>query len=315
MRMTLALSLLMALSYLPLTAATCGTGDPVPVITSVDFPTQILGDNKAVAGKIAFTDADAGVMYAHLSSVMCPSGYVCPSASFDLTTVDPEIINYNAGTIPFSMQCNNPTTQDVTMAYSWALEDVDGNVSVPVDFSFTCVGANKSPVPVITSLTFPSTIPGDGTAVTGSMTFSDGNAGVKYASLSTVVCPTGFSCPSGTIDLTQYNPGIITVFSGTINFTLSCTNTSTVDGAYKVAWKLTDVDGNVSKPWEFAFTCKVKTPARTSEALEMSRFEGSELNLIGMEPQLVSEVRQDERNSNQEIPAGVSVTLPVGDLR
>jgi len=265
MRSLLTLPLLAALSYLPLTAGTCNSADPVPVITAVEFPAQILGDGKSVTGKFSFTDGNAGVKYAHLNVIQCPTGYTCSAQSYDLTLTDPEVVNYNAGSVPFSMQCTNPTTTDVTLAYSWTLEDIEGNVSEAVDFSFQCIGANKSPVPVITSLTFPATIPGDGTAVTGSMTFTDGNAGVKYAALSTIVCPTGFSCPSGTMDLTQYNPAIVTAFAGTINFSLSCNNTSGVDGAYRTAWKLIDVDGNTSTPWEFAFTCKAKTGVRMSE--------------------------------------------------
>lgn len=264
MRLTVMLPLVGAISYLPLTAATCGSNDPVPVINSVEFPAEIRGDNLPVAGSIDFVDANAGVEFMHLESVSCPTGYICSSSSFDLKAEDPEIINYYSGTIAFNMQCNNPTGNDVTLAYAWTLEDIEGNLSEPADFAFTCVGANKSPVPVITGLSFPSSIPGNKTAVTGSFTFVDGNAGVRYATLASVSCPTGFSCPAGTIDLTSSNPGIVNALSGTINFSLSCDNQYTTDAVFKYSWSLKDTEGNISQPWEFAFTCKTNSSARAS---------------------------------------------------
>lgn len=261
MRLTLMLPLVGALSYLPLTAATCGSTDPVPSITDVVFPAEVRGDNLPVEGSLSFADGNAGVQFMHLESVSCPTGYVCYSSSFDLTAEDPEVINYYTGTVGFNMQCNNPTSSDVTLAYAWTLEDIEGNLSEPYDFAFSCVGANKSPVPVITGLIFPSSIPGNKTAVTGSFTFVDGNAGVRYATLASVSCPTNFTCPAGTIDLSASNPGIVNALSGTINFSLSCDNQLSTDATFKYSWSLKDVEGNVSSPWEFAFTCKANAVA------------------------------------------------------
>lgn len=260
MRTLMALQLLAVVAYLPFRTDACNSASAVPVINSVEFPTEILGDNTANTGKITFTDANAGVQFAHLTSVSCPTNFVCSSASYDLTETDPEVVNYNAATIPFKMQCSNPTANDVTLAYAWTLEDIEGNVSEPVDFSFVCIGTNKNPVPVITSLSFPSTVPGNGTSVSGTMTFSDGNAGVRYATLTSVSCPTGFTCPQGTSDLSTSNPNITTVYSGNIGFSMSCNNQAGYEGFFRYNWTLKDTQGNISAPWEFAFTCKVNTP-------------------------------------------------------
>lgn len=276
MRPLLFIGLSISTLTLSVTAETCGSS-PTPTVSEVQFPAEIKGDGVAGQGQVTFTDSNAGVQFATLAPLACPSGWTCSSLELDFATLDPDMMNATLGSFPFSLSCANQTATDAQLLYSWTLEDIEGNISTPAEFSFLCIGTNKDPKPVITSLSFPAMMSGTGTAASGKLSFMDGNAGVKYAHLDSVTCPAGFTCPQGAVDLSASNPNIVTATSGTINFSLSCSNATSSSAYFAYTWTLEDVEGNLSNAWQFGFTCnpasqgKQAMPTFHIEAVELTQ--------------------------------------------
>lgn len=245
-----------------ISAGTCGTST-TPSVSDIQFPAEVKGDSVSVQGQVGFSDSNAGVQYAMLDALACPSGWSCPSLSLDFAQIDPEMMNATLGSFSFGLSCDNRTANDAQLLYSWTLKDVEGNVSTPAEFSFICIGMNKDPRPSITALSFPATLSGTGTAGSGKMSFVDGNAGVTYAHLDNVTCPAGFTCPEATVNLTSSSSTIVNATSGTINFSLSCSNATSSSAYFAYTWTLEDVEGNLSNAWQFGFTCSPASQGRT----------------------------------------------------
>lgn len=232
-------------------------GDNVepPVIENVEYPDVVVGDSSDVDGYLYFTDADAGVQKAVLESVECPVTWSCPTWTIDLRTVDPGIPYETEGIFGFSIPCDNPTSDDVSFAYSWTLIDSGDNVSEPYTFGYTCLGTGTGTSPVITDVQFPEEVQGNGTVNTGVLSFEDLNAGVRYATLEPVICPASFDCETVNYDLLETDPDFTTYYWGTIGFGLRCNNVTNETTYLEYAWTLEDIEGHQSDPYYFGFTC------------------------------------------------------------
>lgn len=104
-----------------------------PVITAVDFPSSIPGDNQNITGKVHFTDSNAGVISAQFNVVEDTCGGCMKSFS---VTPDPPVVTVKTGSFSFYMFCHTAT------GFQWktqiTLKDKDGNVSDPYTLPVRC---------------------------------------------------------------------------------------------------------------------------------------------------------------------------------
>jgi hypothetical protein len=101
-----------------------------PFIISIDFPTEIPGDRTDVPGTIKFSDPDKDVILVDVQVVYA-------SQKFDPASWDPtgDIEYYtDYGLISYKTWCSS--NQIVILEFT--LKDAAGNVSNPVDITFTC---------------------------------------------------------------------------------------------------------------------------------------------------------------------------------
>ncbi len=109
--------------------------------------------------------------------------------------------------------------------------------------------------PVITDVSFPETVPGDGTTVEGTISFTDADAGVHLARLDPIECEEGWTCSSEVFDLTSIDPTIPVQTEGRFAIGLACDNPTAVDAYFVYSWTLIDIDNNESEPYPFSHTC------------------------------------------------------------
>jgi len=119
--------------------------------------------------------------------------------------------------------------------------------------------------PVINEVNFPTEVTGNGLGVPGSVSWTDGNGGVQFAILASVVCPEGFECTGGTFDMLESDPEYTTYTAGRISFSMQCTNRTGADANFTWSWTLQDTEGHLSNTEEFAFVCYSAGPEEVGE--------------------------------------------------
>ncbi|MFC2054738.1 hypothetical protein ACFLV7_10685 [Chloroflexota bacterium] len=102
-------------------------------------------------------------------------------------------------------------------------------------------------IPVITSIKFPSEIPGNKSTMMGSLYFEDKDGDIKSAAFDVV---SAVKFRGGYMDILRWDTG--NSYKGSFAFSLWC------DGEQDVTLRatITDNKGNKSNPMDFSFTCK-----------------------------------------------------------
>jgi hypothetical protein len=138
-----------------------------------------------------------------------------------------------------------------------------GQGSPSTIFSYSCIGSVKADLgqqlityappagkPLITNVTFPPSIPGDGESKYGTVAFTDTDAGINSASFNVLQA----SCRDDNPDCFQsfaFNPGVTDLKNGQFTFDMWCEG----DFYWTTEITLSDVQGNVSNPWMFSVKC------------------------------------------------------------
>jgi hypothetical protein len=105
-----------------------------PVITEVNFPSSIYGDDVFVDGTVKFRDDNAGVNMVQFEQISDNCG---GCVTGDDLSFDPEVTFIIEGWIGFAWSCTTDNVVEFTIQVT--LQDIEGHVSEPEEFTIECI--------------------------------------------------------------------------------------------------------------------------------------------------------------------------------
>jgi hypothetical protein len=118
------------------TAQSCRDALGVPVITTVEFPSSIVGDHHDEPGTVYFTDNNAGVNWAQFDVESDTCGGCMQPFGFDPNDFNTGVSDLTEGQFDFHMWCETDTGHTWTTKIT--LRDKDDNMSDPYTLSVQC---------------------------------------------------------------------------------------------------------------------------------------------------------------------------------